>query len=196
MAASGSMPGERTTRIPHLRGSATTMRGIGLLALALLLAGCGATTLTARSTSTPTQTTSATPESAANATATAQATRSPASVTNCTSSSPHADSVGHPTYILTATAQSRTVMAHVGDTVQVRLPATSRWSLQAAQSATVLASIAPSGMYAPALNACIWTFQARSTGAETLRYAGAPICKPGQPCAAYRIAMNFSINVS
>ena len=104
--------------------------------------------------------------------------------------------MGHPTYILTPSISGRSVTAHVGDTVQVRLPATSRWSFQTTQSATALTMIAPSGMYAQALNACIWTFQARTSGAETLRYGGSPICKPGQACAAYRIAMDFSVNIA
>ncbi|HEV8191836.1 MAG TPA: hypothetical protein VGP82_10185 [Ktedonobacterales bacterium] len=196
MSASGATSGEKYTR---RRGSATTIGVVGPLALALLVAGCGASTLTPGSTSAATQTTSTTPEPGANATATAQASQSPASVANATSCSPSNQQtidVGNPRFVLAATTPGRTVTVHVGDIVQVRLPSTSRWSFQAVQGAAALTSIAPSGMYAPALKACVWTFQATSAGAETLRYAGAPICKPGQPCAAYRIAMDFSVNVS
>lgn len=164
-----------------------------ILALALALAGCGATTPTSGSTLAPTQ--EATTVSAP-ATATTQPPAPMASLASCAPTNQQATDVGTPTFVLTPTTPGRTVSVHVGDTVQVRLPSTSRWSFQARSAAAVLTAIAPSSAYAPSLNACVWTFQAKAIGAETLSYGGAPICKPGQACATYRIAMDFTVNVS
>ncbi len=194
MSANGNTSGDTHTSI---RAGSTTIQLLGALMLALLLTGCGATTVTTGSTSISTQTTSTTP--VATTSATAQTTQSPAPVTDstsCSSSNQQTADVGQPTTIVTPATPGRAVTAHVGDTVQVRLPATSRWSFQAVSSLAVLSAIAPTNMYSPSLNTCVWTFQAKATGTETLRYGGAPICKPGQLCPAYRIAMDFTVKVS
>lgn len=191
MSASGNPSGDAHTSI---RTRSTTIQLLGVLMLALLLTGCGATSVTTGASSASAQTTSTTPVATTSTT-----TQSPAPVTDstsCSSSNQQAADVGQPTTIVTPATPGRAVTAHVGDTVQVRLPATSRWSLQAVSSLAVLSAIAPTNMYSPSLNTCVWTFQAKATGTETLRYGGAPICKPGQLCPAYRIAMDFTVKVS
>ncbi len=196
MFASESTPRMKFT---SRQGGSATIRGLCVLGLALWLAGCGTSSLTGGSAAEATQTAHSAPLPTADETSTAQATQSPASGGSATSCSPGGQqtaNVGNPTYVLTAATSGRTVTAHVGDTIQVRLPSSSRWSLQAAPSSAVLAAVAPSAMYVPSLNACVWTFQAKASGSATLNYGGAPICKPGQACAAYRIAMDFSVKVA
>ena len=80
--------------------------------------------------------------------------------------------------------------------VQVRLPTSSKWTYEPGPTASALSEIQPSGVLIHALNACVWSFQASATGAESLSFIGQAICQPGQPCAAYRIAMTFSVSVS
>jgi hypothetical protein len=106
------------------------------------------------------------------------------------------DGPGSPTLILTPTTPDRAGSAHVGDIVQVRLPTTSKWTYAPAQSAGALSLTQPSGVLIHSLNACVWTFKAVAAGTQTLPFTGQAICKPGQPCADYRIAMTFSVAVS
>src|SRR5262249_18616565 len=130
---------------------------------------------------------------------TGQAAQTPVNLVSsmpCSSSSQQVNDIGRPTYVLTPNTPGHAVDVHVGDTLQVRLSSASRWSFRVASNAAVLTAIAPTGIYAPTLKACVWTFQARSAGSETLTYTGAPNCMSGEPCAAYRIALEFSVKVS
>jgi hypothetical protein len=80
--------------------------------------------------------------------------------------------------------------------VQVRLPTSSKWTYAPAQSSGALSPTQPSGVLIRSLNSCVWSFKAVADGTQTLMFSGQAICKPGQPCADYRIAMTFTITVS
>lgn len=173
---------------------------VGLLALvlAVLVAGCGVTTANGgeSASGTPSAITSATatpspaPPSAPIPTRTATGG---SSAVACPESS---DGPGNPTLILTPTTPDRAGSAHVGDIVQVRLPTSSKWSYGPAQSSGALSPTQPSGVLIHSLNSCVWSFKAVADGAQTLSFTGQPICKPGQPCADYRIAMTFEVTIS
>jgi len=171
-----------------------------VLALALIVAGCGVTTANGGelASGTPSATVSATatpspaPPSAPTATRTA-AGGPGASAVACPESN---QGPGQPTLILTPATPDRAGSAHVGDIVQVRLPTTSKWTYVPAQSTGALSPTQPSGVLIRSLNACVWSFKAGAAGTQTLPFSGQAICKPGQPCANYRIAMMFSVTVS
>ncbi|HEU4783151.1 MAG TPA: hypothetical protein VFS83_07425 [Ktedonobacterales bacterium] len=180
------------------KGRYRAMCLVGLLALTLLVAGCGVTTANGGelASGTPSATISATvtpspvPPSAPTPTRT---TAGGSSAVACPDSSA---SPGNPTLILTPTTPNRAGSAHVGDIVQVRLPTSSKWSYSPAQSSGALSPTQPNGVLIHSLDSCVWTFNAAADGAQTLSFTGQPICKPGQPCADYRIAMTLSVTVS
>lgn len=169
-----------------------------VLALALFVAGCGVTTATGGelASGTPSATTSATATASPAPPSAPAATRTPSGGNSAVACPDSSNGPGSPTLILTPTTPNRTGSAHVGDIVQVRLPTTSKWSFAPAQSAGALSLTQPSGVLIHSLNACVWTFKALATGTQTLPFTGQAICKAGQPCADYRIAMTFSVTVS
>lgn len=179
-------------------GRARTVRLVGLLALTLLVAGCGVTTANGGELS------SGTPSATSSATATASpATSSAPTPTRTTTGGSSAvacpdssASPGNPTLILTPNTPGRAGSAHVGDMAQVRLPTTSKWSYAPAQSSGALSLTSPSGVLIHSLDSCVWSFKAVADGTQTLSFTGQPICKPGQSCPDYRIAMTFDVTVS
>jgi hypothetical protein len=80
--------------------------------------------------------------------------------------------------------------------VQVRLPSTTNWSYLPAQGSGPLIPEQPSGILIHSLNACVWSFQAVTSGKQMLPFSGQAIYKVGQPCPNYRIALTFSVSVS
>lgn len=174
------------------------MRLIGLLALALLMAGCGITTANGGelASDTPSATISATVTPSPVPPSVPTPTRTATGGTGAVACPDSSDSPGNPALILTPTTPDRTGSAHVGDIVQVQLPTTSKWTYTPAQSAGALSPTSPSGVLIHSLNSCVWSFKAVADGAQTLSFMGQAICKVGQPCADYRIAMTFSVTVS
>lgn len=183
--------GVRRYRVMGLVGPLT-------LALGLLVAGCGVTTANGG------ESASRTPSATISATATASPappsvptpTRTGAGGASAVACPDSSDSPGNPSLILTPTTPNRAGSAHVGDMVQVRLPTSSKWSYGQAQSSGALSPTQPSGVLIHSLNSCVWSFKAIADGTQTLSFTGQAICKPGQPCADYRIAMTFSVSVS
>lgn len=171
---------------------------VGVLALALLVTGCGVTTANggelASSTPSATISATATPSPAPpSAPTTTRTSTGGSSAVACPDSSA---SPGNPALILTPTTPDRAGSAHVGDIVQVRLPTSSKWSYSPAQSSGALSPTQPSGVLIHSLDSCVWSFKAVADGTQTLAFTGQPICKPGQPCPDYRIAMTFTVTVS
>jgi hypothetical protein len=186
----------RERGVRHYR--AMCLVGLLAFALAVLMAGCDVTTANSgeSASGTPSVTGSATatvspaPPSAPTPTRTATGG---SSAVACPDSS---DSPGNPALILTPTTPDRAGSAHVGNMVQVRLPTSSKWSYGPAQSSGALSPTQPSGVLIHSLNSCVWSFKAVANGGQTLSFTGQPICKPGQPCADYRIAMTFDVTIS
>lgn len=168
----------------------------GVLALAVIVAGCGVTTANggeaANGAPSPTTSATATPSPAPASTA----TRTPTGGNSAVACPASSQGPGQPTLILTPTTPNRAGSAHVGDMVQVRLPTSSKWTYAPTQSSGALSPTQPSGVLIRSLNSCVWSFQAVASGAQTLSFSGQAICKAGQPCADYRIAMTFDVTVS
>lgn len=99
---------------------------------------------------------------------------------------------GSPRLVLTN--QTKSGDAHVGDLVQVQVPATYRWSQVDASSNLALQQ--PAGVQDSAKNVCVWTYRALSAGAATVQLTGGALCEPTQPCPAYAVVADFSISVN
>ncbi len=171
---------------------------LAVLTLALIVAGCGVTTANGGelASGTPSATTGATATPSVAPPSSATPTRTPTGGSSAVACPDSNQSPGSPTLILTPTTPDRAGNAHVGDMVQVRLPTSSKWTYAPTQSSSALSPTQPSGVLISSLNSCVWSFKAVSAGTQTLPFAGQPICKAGQPCADYRIAMTFSVTVS
>ena len=102
--------------------------------------------------------------------------------------------LGSPALVLTATSANHTGTAHVGDLIVVELPATSRWQLAQAASAS-LQPAELQGVLDDSLNACVWSFRAQSVGASSLNFSGSAVCEGGQECPQFIIALDFTVNV-
>ena len=101
-----------------------------------------------------------------------------------------------PSLILTTQQSGQTAQARVGEVIEVRLPVTQRWEFDAQGMGAPLISQNPQGSPVASLRMCVWGFQAAQTGSATLRFTGTMLCDPNSPCAAYAIALNYTIKVS
>lgn len=102
------------------------------------------------------------------------------------------------------------VSLHVGQTLQIRLPATYRWSLPAQDVGRVLApqpgndwldanasaSATATTTATTTANACVWQFSASAVGHATLNFTGSPVCPPGSPCPAYAVVITQDVTVA
>lgn len=181
------------------RGGALRLVGAAaLIVMALIVAGCGATTAPAGESSQGATPSPAKPSATATArislpTAAPTRTAPSASATPC----PATDlSAGNPALILTPTTPDRSGSAHIGETVQVRLPTSTKWTFQSSAPTGTLTIAQPSGVLIHAVNACVWSFQAAAVGTASLSFIGQPLCEPGKPCPNYRIAMTFTVTIS
>lgn len=169
-----------------------------MLLVVLGMAGCGVAGGSAGAASSPGVAAPASPGTPAGS-ATAAATPKPGGpIANapCSAASQPATTAGNPALVLTPLTHSRAGGARVGDIVQVRLPDTSRWQYIPSQPATALVPVSPSGVFVPALHACVWSFQAVSVGGQMLRFVGQAICPPGRFCANHALALAFSVSIS
>lgn len=160
--------------------------GSALALLALLVAGCGTTTVSLGSSPT--------------ATATATPTRhlgGGLTVRPCPGPFGSAMTASDNVVILTGTTPNRTASAHVGQTVEIQLPARNLWRYDASRSAMAPLSLnQPAGVEDGQLDLCVWNFTARSTGTATLSFIGSPLCEPNMACPAIILAMSFTVNVA
>jgi hypothetical protein len=77
-----------------------------------------------------------------------------------------------------------TVTAHVGDTIEVRLPFGTKWT-GPAQIPANLQEQPPTGYAFPSDNVCVWRFAAQSAGTATLDFHSQPICTKGEMCPMF-----------
>lgn len=99
-----------------------------------------------------------------------------------------------PTYILMEKDVGHVSEAHVGDVVQVRLPAAQRWKLMN-DGAGTLDLLQPAGYWDVKASACVWNFRAAKVGATVVSFGGMAICEPGQLCPQYVVDEEFRITV-
>ncbi len=87
-----------------------------------------------------------------------------------------------------------TAIAHNGDVIEVRLPFGHRWNGPTI-SQGILHLQAPAGYALKTNSVCVWRFVAQGTGSVNLSFTGQPLCKKGQMCPMYIMAVPFKIDV-
>jgi hypothetical protein len=87
-----------------------------------------------------------------------------------------------------------TVVAHNGDIVEVELPFGHKWT-GPTDTQGVLQLQQPAGYAWKSGNICVWRFVATGTGTETLNFSSQALCKRGQMCPMYIMAMSFTVDV-
>jgi hypothetical protein len=76
----------------------------------------------------------------------------------------------------------------------VRLPFGQRWNGPIV-SQGILQLQAPAGYALKTNNVCVWRFVAQGTGSVTLNFTGRAMCKKGQMCPMFIMAVPFKIDV-
>jgi hypothetical protein len=87
-----------------------------------------------------------------------------------------------------------TIVAHNGDIIEVELPFGHKWT-GPTDTQGVLQLQQPAGYAWKSGNICVWRFVATGTGTEKLGFSGQALCKNGQMCPMYIMAMSFTIDV-
>ncbi len=92
------------------------------------------------------------------------------------------------------TDANSTITAHVGDVIEIQLPFGLRWT-GPTTSGGGLQLQTPAGYASTATGMCIWRFSALSAGTTHLTFLARAICKEGQYCPQYVLAIPFTIVV-
>ncbi|HXZ05527.1 MAG TPA: hypothetical protein VEH81_11875 [Ktedonobacteraceae bacterium] len=108
--------------------------------------------------------------------------------TEVTSSLPVANVAVRPT------GANSTVIAHVGDVIEIQLPFGHKWT-GPTTSEGGLQLQTPAGYAYTATKMCIWRFSAQSVGLTLLTFSAEAICEKGQGCPQYVFAVTFTIEV-
>jgi|SRR5579883_1264269 len=169
-------------------GSAKRRRAlpfVGSLALVLvfILAACG------------TNTTTGAPAGSGAATPSPTATQGQASANGCPSGAVVTTPQTQAGLVLTSKNSGSTVTVSKGETIEVDLPLGHSWSGPANLSPNLLAMQTPAGYESSTAKACVWRFTATGTGVAHLAFAGRAICKKGQACPMYVMAVNFTLDI-
>lgn len=164
---------------------------VGLLAL--VVAGCGATTARPGAASQPTPTATAQPTHPGQGLGVrpcpgqwASAADTATGAVILTDKTPIASTPTLP--------PTRAASAHVGDRIQVRLPASVHWGLR--NTTGGVTPLDPQGGEDAQLGVCFWNFTATAAGDATISFAGTPICDANGPCPQWARAETFTIHVA
>jgi hypothetical protein len=87
-----------------------------------------------------------------------------------------------------------TVVAHVGDVIEVRLPFGQKWTGPTSVP-TNLEQQQPAGYAFEPDEVCIWRFVAQSRGSANLDFYWQALCTQGQVCAMYIANAPFTVDV-
>ncbi len=87
-----------------------------------------------------------------------------------------------------------TIVAHNGDIIEVELPFGHKWT-GPSDTQGVLQLQQPAGYAWKSSNICVWRFVATGTGTEKLAFSSQALCKNGQMCPMYIMAMSFTVDV-
>lgn len=171
-------------RIDFPRGQRRSLLSIGgfLLMFIFVLAACGTNTTVgsgsqAGKTPTPTATHQASTGGCPGG-STSDTTQTPANV------------------VLTNKDTGKTVNISKGQAVEVRLAQGLNWSGPAKLDSSVLELQGTAGSASTSDHTCVWRFLAVGAGKAQLSFTGRPICKKGQMCPMYIMAVPFTIEVS
>jgi hypothetical protein len=96
--------------------------------------------------------------------------------------------------IIQQTNVNDTIVAHNGDTVEVELPFGHKWT-GPTDSQGVLQLQQPAGYAWKSSNMCVWRFVAMGAGTQKLAFTSQALCKNGQMCPMYIMAMSFTVDV-
>lgn len=83
-----------------------------------------------------------------------------------------------------------------GQILEIRLPATVRWSLNPADVSSVLNAESAQSLYEASDSSCMWQFTAKASGAIELDFSGGLVCSPGAACPALARLMSFAVTVN
>lgn len=177
----------RVSRAPHRWSLLKSLLAvIAVCALAVMLAGCGTGASTSsKSDPTPTD---------------IPATTGTARLNGCTeqqipATAKKADVIAQGGGE-TAQTSGQPVRMHIGQTLQVQLPATFRWRLAVEDTASVLQQPTGNGWLDTSLNACVWQFAAAKVGHALLAFGGRPVCSPSSECPNFALEQSFSVTVA
>jgi hypothetical protein len=87
-----------------------------------------------------------------------------------------------------------TITVPVGDVLEVQLPFGLRWTGPTI-SGSGLQLQTPAGYASTATGMCIWRFHALRAGTTHLTFSARAICKPGQACPQFVLAVPFTVVV-
>jgi len=96
--------------------------------------------------------------------------------------------------VVQASDMNKTIQAHMGDVIEVRLAFGHKWSGPSV-SQGVLELQQPGGYAWKAENVCVWRFVAKGTGTTELLFHSQALCKPGEVCPLYIASIPFTIVV-
>ncbi len=154
--------------------------------LAFLFAACGAS-----STGTGTSTGAG---SASSPTPAPTSVKGYGTVYGCPSDAVVTPPAGQPNVTIKLTDTNTIVNAHTGDVIEVHLPFGQQWS-GPASTPGILQLQTPSGYALKTAKVCVWRFIAQGTGTAKIAFSAKAICKSGQLCPQYVMAVPFTIDV-
>jgi uncharacterized protein YceK len=96
---------------------------------------------------------------------------------------------------LTNKDSGNTINVTRGQSIEVDLPFGHTWAGPADLGSDLLALQSPAGYDSPVARACVWRFIATGTGTAHFSFVGRPLCKKGQLCPMYVLAVPFTIDI-
>jgi hypothetical protein len=100
-----------------------------------------------------------------------------------------------PNIVINITRRNTIITAHAGNVIEVHLPFGELWQGPNA-SQGILALQTPSGYALKDKGVCVWRFVAQGSGTANLTFTGRAICKLGQFCPQYILALPFTVKVA
>lgn len=101
-----------------------------------------------------------------------------------------------PNIVLTVKNSHQTTQAHVGDVIEIQLPAKMTWNAPSVQQNGTLTPLQPQGGMDEQSQTCRWVYQAQAKGSLTLTYIGVFRCESGVACPAIAEDEEFTIQIS
>ncbi len=131
------------------------------------------------------------------ATATPRPTPGSQARNGCSTQQPPADAQQQADVVVTEKGNTgeQPVTLNMGQTLEVRLPANTRWRMSAEDATGALKTNEATGWYDATLKVCRWRFTAVGTGSATLSFAGILICTPKGQCPVAALLQQFTITV-
>lgn len=94
------------------------------------------------------------------------------------------------------TTQPQPISLTKGQVLEIRLPATIRWSLNPTDVSSILNAESAQSLYEASDSSCMWQFTAKASGAIELDFSGGLVCSPGEACPAVARLTSFAVTVN